>query len=345
MAASIWALNVARLASYWAMTACRCASPRVADVALASAAVIRALPAARWVLRAAQPADSGTVEVVDVLLVVDDDVLELVDDEVDDELVDDELELDDELEDDDDDEEDDDEDEEDDDEVEDDEELEDEDDDDEVVPAAKVIDRWAKKLDGWGCSTRRVQSLLVAQFSGKPSSETNVLVTVTAALEKLPLPPTGTPPGVRALQRSTPLSTRHSLMNTGNPGANPEPLTLRLAEVGRFVGAGLTVSETLGESAQAMPTPTRIPTTVAANTALRVRADRCSSDVVVVLVLRSVTARSPVGDWGGAYPPVVPSTGIGRPVMPRTSPAGPATRRPRPPRARTRPDRCRRSTG
>jgi TATA-binding protein-associated factor Taf7 len=132
------------------MTACRWASPRVEEVALASAAVIRALPAARCALRVAQPTDSGTVDVVEVLLVDVDvgpivvDVL-LVDEDEEEELVDDD-EL---LEDDDEElvEEDD------------DEELEllDEldDDDDEVVPAAKVIDLVPKDPKGVGWSTRR----------------------------------------------------------------------------------------------------------------------------------------------------------------------------------------------
>src|SRR4051794_35187548 len=191
------------------MTACRWASPRVAEVALASAAVIRAFPAARCVLSVEHANDSGTGDVVDVPLVVEGDVLELVEDDEEedddedeeeldeDELLDDELEL---LDDDDDDEE----------EEEDDDELEE--DDEEVVPAAKLIERWAKKPNGVGCSTRRVQSLLVVQFSTTLSSDVNVLVTLTVALEKLPPAPTGTPAGVRALQRSTPLSTRHSLM-------------------------------------------------------------------------------------------------------------------------------------
>src|SRR3954471_4473553 len=90
------------------MTACRWASPRVAEVALASAAVIRAFPAARCVLSVEHANDSGTVDVVDVLLVVEGDVLELVeddeeeDDDEDEEELDEELEL---LDDDDDDEE------------------------------------------------------------------------------------------------------------------------------------------------------------------------------------------------------------------------------------------------
>src|SRR5947199_298409 len=63
------------------MTACRWASPRVAEVALASAAVIRAFPAARCVLSVEHANDSGTVDVVDVLLVVEGDVLELVEDD------------------------------------------------------------------------------------------------------------------------------------------------------------------------------------------------------------------------------------------------------------------------
>src|SRR5437764_7953164 len=147
------------------MTACRWASPRVAEVALASAAVIRAFPAARCVLGVEHATDSGTVDVVDVLLVVEGDVLELVDDEVVLELVDDDDEEEEELVDD--------EEEEDDDELEllddDEEEVEEDDDeleedDEELVPAAKLIERWAKYPNGVGCSTRRVQSLVVVQF-------------------------------------------------------------------------------------------------------------------------------------------------------------------------------------
>jgi hypothetical protein len=128
------------------MTACRCASPSVADVALASAAVIRVLPAARWLLSVEHVGDSGTVDVVDVLLVVDGDVLEVVEEDevelVDDDEEDDEDELVDDEEDEDEDEDellDDDDEEEDEDE---DEELGEE--DDELVPAAKLIERWAK---------------------------------------------------------------------------------------------------------------------------------------------------------------------------------------------------------
>src|SRR3954449_7031728 len=124
------------------MTACRWDSPRVAEVALASAAVIRAFPAARCVLSVEHANDSGTVDVVDVLLVVEGDVLELVEDdeEEDDDEDEEELEL---LDDDDDD----------DDELEllddDEEEVEEDDDeleedDEELVPAAKLIERWAK---------------------------------------------------------------------------------------------------------------------------------------------------------------------------------------------------------
>jgi hypothetical protein len=118
-----------------------------------------------------------------------------------------------------------------------------------------------------------VQSLLVAQFSTTLSSEVNVLVTLTVAKEKAPLLFVDTPAGVRDLQRSIPLSMRHSLMNTGELAANPCPPTLRVASLGRFV-VGLTVSETFGESAQAIPTPTRMPTTLMPNTARRVPADR-----------------------------------------------------------------------
>src|SRR3954468_18323744 len=117
------------------MTACRCASPSVADVALASAAVIRALPAARWLLSVEHVGDSGTGDVVDVLVVVDGDVLEVVEDDEDeeDELVDDEDEED-ELVDDEEEEEDEDEELDDDDDEEEDEDEELEEDDDELVP-------------------------------------------------------------------------------------------------------------------------------------------------------------------------------------------------------------------
>jgi hypothetical protein len=119
--------------------------------------------------------------------------------------------------------------------------------------------------------------LLVAQFSLTASSDWNVLVTVTATLEKVPLALVGTPAGVRLLHRSTPLSTRHSLMKTGCEAKKPAPPTVRLAELGRFVGVGLTLSETPGVSADAIPTPAMSPAATMTTSPRRTAGGRRSS--------------------------------------------------------------------